>query len=147
MCWNGSIALVAILATLVSPSVCRARTAIVFGPEDPIQTVISSTYPISTVGRLQKTGGSYCTATLISDRHILTAAHCFVAQRDTELRAVRIVDTSDVAFLLNFRGGARRMPRLHCAGLSPMGPSICTRALTIGPSPNSRRQSTRDSTG
>lgn len=51
-----------------------------YGKDDRVE-VETSVYPFSAIGRLEFESGGHCTASLVSDRVILTAAHCMFVER------------------------------------------------------------------
>ncbi len=68
--------------------------------EDDRVAVDSAVWPWQAIGRLNRQGGGFCTATLIAPDAVLTAAHCL-----WDLRTGRIVAPGELHFLAGYRRG------------------------------------------
>ncbi|MGH7428910.1 MAG: trypsin-like serine peptidase, partial [Candidatus Methylomirabilaceae bacterium] len=71
----------------------------VFGDDGRV-TVDSAVWPWQAIGLLQRKAGGACTATLISENAVLTAAHCLF-----DRRGGRQLAPSEVRFLAGYRDG------------------------------------------
>jgi len=72
------------------------------GNDDPRQSVDRRQMPWRALGRVQTELGGRCTGALIAPRLVLTAAHCLVAPRTTNL-----VQPRSVHFMLGYERGGR----------------------------------------